>query len=157
MWCYQTKTLHFGFVAKEPGGDVAQCVFVYLCMCMFVCTPPKTMQGWAWGHVVEFEYCCSECFHVVAGWRRGADTSGGQWNGSLSPKQVFSPWTTCLPDARDRQRASAAYLNEVFIQGIVQAKCLCLRPDSDWILMKTSSNSRLEDDSLTVSALFCVL
>lgn len=45
-------------------------------------------------------------------------------DGSLSLKQASTTWSTCLPDARDRQRASMADLEGCVYSG----KCVGLVP-----------------------------
>lgn len=86
-------------------------------MCLSI---QEWIQGQAWGHVVESN-AASLSIRVAAGLRGGgADgffSLKQASSGFFSLKQASSAWSTCLPDARDRQQASAAYLDSCVYSG----------------------------------------
>lgn len=100
MLCYLTKTLLciFGLQPKSLGVRLH-----WVCVCLSPfrnecrARPARMWLNW----MLLLKECPCGCWLDRRGW-----AGVGKMDGPFRLKQAFSTWSTCLPDARDRQRAS---------------------------------------------------
>ena len=110
MWCYLTKTL-LCIICLQPRSLGARSHRV----CMCDASIQKWMQGQTRAHVVELN---AESIHV-ADWLERGGWEGWEremTDGSFSLKQASTTWSTCLLDARDRERVAWQIWKAVFTQ-----------------------------------------
>lgn len=76
------------------------------------------MQGQSCAHVVELSAAAQRVSMWLLVREEGLRGAGeGKTDGPFRLKQALSTWSTCLPDARDRQRASMADLEGCVYSG----------------------------------------
>lgn len=150
MWHYLTKTLLciIGLQPRSPGADCTECMSLSI---------QEWIQGQAWGHVVELN-AAALSIHVAAGVRGGGADGFFRLeqasSGFFSLKQASSAWSTCLPDARDRQQASAAYLDSCVYSGKCASQVPVLKT-AFWLNLNEEIQQMVDGKWLVSQCLLC--